>query len=354
MPAENALAFLRSLDGAKPPPNPILIAGPQAFLRECVLDAVARRLMRDGLKYRAFQIANAADSASVMEELRASDLFAPKRMMVCRVMRTYRERGGEVSDDGEESSGREARGGADAGLADAIAQCAPPNHLVIVYDKDSAPAKVRRAAESAGVVINCLRPFDNQLPQYAQMFARGFQLKLPQSAAELLVSRHGGDLATIANALWKIAIRLENGAAVEAADLAEHGPAKIPEAFEIAESLSAGKSGAAMTQLERALAGGRDVFEILAVEVIPVMRRMMVAATMLAARKRDSEIGAALGFGPMSPLATRAIDGARRFGLARLERVYQRASELDADLKNGQVKDREEALSALFLDLLAS
>jgi DNA polymerase III delta subunit len=353
VPAENALAFLRTLDGPKPLANPILIAGPQAFLREYVLDAVARRLMRDGLKYRAFQIANAADSASVMEELRASDLFAPKRVMVCRVMRTYRERGGEVSDDGEESSGREARG-ADAGLADAIAQCAPPNHLVIVYDKDSAPAKVRRAAESAGMVINCLRPFDNQLPQYAQMFARGFRLKLPQSGAELLVSRHGGDLATIANALWKIAIRLEKGAAVEAADLAEQGSAKIPEAFEIAESLSAGKSGAAMTQLARALAGGRDVFEILAVEVIPVMRRMMVAATMLAARKRDSEIGAALGFGPMSPLATRAIDGARRFGLARLERVYQRASELDADLKNGQVKDREEALSALLLDLLAN
>ena len=76
MPAENALAFLRSIDGSKPPPNPVLIAGPQAFLREYVLDAVARRLMRDGLKYRAFQIANAADSTSVMEELRASDLFA--------------------------------------------------------------------------------------------------------------------------------------------------------------------------------------------------------------------------------------------------------------------------------------
>lgn len=349
MPTENALAFLRVIETAKSLPHAILIAGPQAFLREYIVDAIARRLIREGLQYRTFQIANAAGFADVVEELRAPDLFAPKRLLVCRVMKSFR---GDESAS-EDTQDKETRGG-DAGLIGAVTEARAPNHLVVVYDKDAAPAKIRRAAESAGTMVMCLRPFDNQLPQYAQTFARALELKLSQSAAELLISRHGGDLSAINNALDKLAIHLEKGASIEAADLSDRGPSKIPELFEIAESLSSGKMPAALSQLQRALGGGRDVFEILALEVIPVMRRMMLAASMLAARKGVGEIAGTLGFGPGSPLATRAIEGARRFGLARLERVYKRASELDEDFKNGEIKDREGALAALVIDLMSA
>src|SRR5580658_1473942 len=350
MPAENALGFLRIVETAKTLPAAILIAGPNAYLRECIVDTIARRLIREGLQCRTFQIANASDFASVVEELRAPDLFAPKRMLVCRVMRSFRDRGGDESAPSDDAGEKETRGG-DTGLIAAVTDACAPNHLVIVYDKDAAPAKIRRAAESAGMLVNCMRPFDNQLPMYAQSFARGFGLKLSQSAGELLVARHGGDLSAIANALSKLAIHLEKGASIDSADLAEHGPSKLPEPFEIAESLSAGRTTATLAQLTRALAGGRDPFELLAVEFIPVMRRMMLAASMLAARKSTFDIAGALGFGPSSPLATRAIDGAKRFGLARLQRAYQRASELDVDFKNGEIKDRAGALSALVLDL---
>jgi len=265
-------------------------------------------------------------------------------------MRSFRDRGGDDSPPNDDSSEKETRGG-DVGLIGAVTEARPPNHLVIVYDKDAAPAKIRRAAESAGMLVNCLRPFDNQLPQYAQSFARGFGLKLSQSAAELLIARHGGDLSAIANALGKLAIHLEQGASIEASDLSEQGPSKLPEPFEIAESLSAGRTAATLAQLTRALGGGRDPFELLAVEFIPVLRRMMLAASMLAARKSTYDIAGALGFGPSSPLATRAIDGAKRFGLAKLQRAYHRASELDEDFKNGETKARAEALSSLVLEL---
>jgi DNA polymerase III delta subunit len=266
-------------------------------------------------------------------------------------MRSFRDRGGDESGPSDDAAEKETRGG-DAGLIGAVTEARAPNHLVIVYDKDAAPAKIRRAAESAGMLVNCLRPFDNQLPQYAQSFARGFGLKLSQNAAELLIARHGRDLSAIANALGKLAIHLEQGASIEAGDLSEHGPSKLPEPFEIAESISSGKTAATLAQLTRALGGGRDPFELLAVEFIPVLRRMMLAASMLAARKSTYDIAGALGFGPSSPLATRAIDGAKRFGLARLQRAYHRASELDEDFKNGETKARAEALSALVLDLM--
>jgi DNA polymerase III delta subunit len=350
MAVENALGFIRIVESTKTMPAAIVIAGPQAFLREYLVDAIARRLTAEGLQHRTFQIANAFDFASVVEELRAPDLFAPKRLLVCRVMRSFRDRGGDDNAPVEEAAEKETRGG-DAGLIGAISEARPPNHLVVVYDKDAAPAKIRRAAESSGMLVNCLRPFDNQLPQYAQSFARRYGLKLSAIAAEMLVARHGGDLSAIANALDKLAIALEQGASIEPSDLTEHGLSKLPEPFEIAESVSAGNTAATLAQLTRALGGGRDPFELLAVEFIPVLRRMMLAAAMLAARKSSYDIAGALGFSPSSPLAGRAIDGAKRFGLARLQRAYYRASQLDEDFKNGEILARAEALSALVLEL---
>lgn len=337
---------------AKTMPMAVVIAGPHGFLREYLLAALAARMVREGMQYRAFQIASASDSAAVIEELRAPDLFAPKRMLVCRVMRSFRERGGDDADDAGEGSARGGRGG-DNSLADLVASNRGPSQLVIVYEKDSAPAKVRRAAESAGVLVNCLRPFENQLTQYAQIFARGFDLRLSPHAADLIVSRHGGDLAAIANALSKLAVVMEKGAQVEAADLNEPGTARLPELFEIAESIAAGRASAALAQMSRSIGAGREPVEILAVEVIPVMRRMMIAAAMLAARRSSGEIAGSLGLNPASSLAARAIEGARKIGLVRLERAYRRAAELDTGFKNGQIKDREGALSSLVLELTA-
>ena len=84
-----------------------------------------------------------------------------------------------------------------------------------------------------------------------------------------------------------------------------------------------------------------------------MMRRMMLAASMTAEKRSVPQIAAALGMSPSSPLAMRAIDGARRFGLARLGRAYRRVSEMDADFKNGRIKEREEALAEMLLELMS-
>ncbi|MGA6970253.1 MAG: hypothetical protein WBY93_01375, partial [Candidatus Binatus sp.] len=170
-------------------------------------------------------------------------------------------------------------------------------------------------------------------------------------AMDLIISRHGGDLAAIANVLGKVTIFTEPGAAVQPGDLDE-GARRMPEAFELAESVARGRTSAALAQLGRALALGREVFEILAVEIIPMMRRMMIAASMMASRRSPGDVAAALGLPPQSGLATRAIEGGRRFGLARLERAYWRACAMDAGFKDGTIKEREQALAGLLLDLM--
>jgi DNA polymerase III delta subunit len=228
------------------------------------------------------------------------------------------------------------------------------SHLILLYERDYPPAKIRRAAEKSALLINCMRPFDNQIDQYAQAFAQSLGLKLAPAALDALISRHGGDIAAMANALGKVTIFAEPGKAVQPDDLDEAGAKRMPEAFELADSLARGRMSAALAQLGRSLSLGRDVFEILAVEIIPVMRRMMIAASLLAARRSQGDISSALGLPPQSTMAARAIEGARRFGLKRLENAYWRACAMDAAFKNGELKEREEALAGLLLDLMGA
>ncbi len=70
-------------------------------------------------------------------------------------------------------------------------------------------------------------------------------------------------------------------------------------------------------------------------------------------RQSTAQIAAALGMSPSSPLAMRAIEGARRFGVVRLNEAYRRVAQLDADFKNGEIKEREEALAGMLLELMA-
>jgi hypothetical protein len=85
-----------------------------------------------------------------------------------------------------------------------------------------------------------------------------------------------------------------------------------------------------------------------------VMRRMMIAASMLASKKSPADVSSALGLPPQSGLAIRAIEGARRFGLQRVERAYWRACRMDAEFKNGLLKEREGALAGLLLELMGA
>jgi DNA polymerase III delta subunit len=355
MPLETALAYLRGAgaEQQKRIPPVVVIFGPHAFLREYVLDSIVRKLVADGCQYRSFQIGAGDDYGAALNELRAPDLFAPRRAIACRILKSRRDKT-ETADEVDVGDARASgSAGSEAALVAAIESARGPGSLILLYEKDNAPAKVRRAAEKSALLVNCMRPFDNQIEQYVNAFANSLGLKLSPAAIDLVISRHGGDLAAVANTLGKVTIFAEPGKAVQPGDLDE-GARRMPEAFELAESVARGRATAALAQLGRALALGRDVFEILAIEIIPMMRRMMIAASMMSSRRSPGDVAVALGLPPQSGLATRAIEGARRFGPARLERAYWRACAMDAGFKDGTIKEREEALAGLILDLMGA
>src|SRR5208283_3615212 len=253
MPLETALAYLRGAAAQRQIPPAVVIFGPHAFLREYVLDSIVRKLVAEGCQHRSFQIGAGDDYGAVLNELRASDLFAPKRAIACRILRSRRDRAETAGADADAGDARgSGSGGSEAALAAAIETARGPGNLILLYEKDNAPAKIRRAAEKSALLVNCMRPFDNQIEQYVNAFAQALGLRLSPAALDLIISRHGGDLAAVANTLAKVTIFAEPGVPVQPRDLDE-GARRMPEAFELAESVARGRASAALAQLGRAL-----------------------------------------------------------------------------------------------------
>ncbi|MGH7948284.1 MAG: DNA polymerase III subunit delta [Candidatus Binataceae bacterium] len=350
MATESALQFIRSLDGARRPPAAVVIAGPQAFLREFALRALARSLAAQGYQYRPVQLGAADSIAELFDELSGADLFAPKKFVACRVLKSRRESASDDDDAAGSKAGRSRAG--DAILAEAVESVRSPLCLALLFERDTPPAPVKRAAEKSALLVNCQRPFDNQLEQYFRAFARAEGFDLAADAADDLVTRFGSDLAAAANAIAKSATTADTPGQLDVQSLREPAGTRTPTLFELSESISLGRGAAAIAQYDRAVALGRDPMELFGVEIVPVLRRMMIAAAMLARRKSAGEIAAALGMSAQSSLAIRAIDGARRLGPARLEKALSRATELDRGLKNGTIRERQQAICSLLLDLL--
>ncbi|MBF6567364.1 MAG: hypothetical protein IVW54_00640 [Candidatus Binataceae bacterium] len=354
MPAETAIAFLRTLERPREVPCVVLISGPHHFLREYVLDRVANSLREQQFKYRPFQIANSEDAAAALQELSEPDLFAARRVIVCRILKSVREIA--ANDEGRGAAGRGKAAGIEAALIEASDVASKGgNRLVMVYERDNAPAKIRREVEKNGLVINCMRPFDNQIGQYAGLFARLAGCRLAPDAADRLAADFASDLGGIANAIAKAQIGQSDGqptgGTLKASDFAGDSSGRAPELFQISEAVSRGDVLAALGMLDRAMGVGRDALEILGVELVPTLRRMMLAAALLRKGKSASGVAAALGMPPGSHLAAQAVDGARRYG-GGLSRAYQAAIGLDASIKSGLVSETREALARLLIDLI--
>ena len=349
MPSENALAFLSQLDAGKALiPPVVLIAGPQAFLKEYVLDGCRDKLRGPGRDSQSFQIGPGGDFGAVLEAIAAPGLFSPASVVCCRILRSR----AAADDDAEGGETRSSRGADDSKLSRAIELARNPSHLILLYDRDSAPANVNRQVEKAGLAILCNKPFESQLAQCATLFARRLGLKVNYATADTLAERYGANLAAMHNALVLAAIA---SAEHKPDDFLRAGPGATDigtELFQISESLSGDQPLMPFAMIDRAVAIGRDPTELLSLEIIPALRRLLIAATLGMQGQGPAEVAMEVSMSPRSPRVTALCNAARRYGLRRLTRTFRDAIEMDAGFKNGTVKEREPALSGLLAGLL--
>jgi DNA polymerase III delta subunit len=341
------LEFLRACGRRSQLPAAIIIYGPQVFLREYALDTALECLGSAAGECLRMQLGANDTPAALLSELSGLSLFAPARVIVCRVARPGRARIQSGTDEDDGASPRSS----DAQLAEAIAKLPASVRLLLLYEHERAPAAVNRAAERCGLAVVCSKPFANQVEQYARLFARRLRLELSADACAHLVERCQGDLGTVHNALALIAVELGAKARVGLEEVRRPFSGVAPELFDLARCVSAAQAGRFLALLDRACALGRDTVEVLAVEIVPTLRRMLLAASMLNQGHGRTQIARALGMAPQSPAVESAMDGAARLGLDRIRKAYREAVELDVAFKTGLVRERETALCRLMLEL---
>src|ERR1700680_5176983 len=130
MPLENALAYLPGPASRKLPPVAVIF-GPHAFLREYVLDSIVRKLVAAGCQYRSFQIGSGDDYGAVLNELRAPDLFAPRRAIACRILKSRRDKAENAADTDGGDARASGSGGSEAALVDTIESARGPGNLIL-------------------------------------------------------------------------------------------------------------------------------------------------------------------------------------------------------------------------------
>jgi DNA polymerase III delta subunit len=349
MAVESALGFLRGAARSREVPPLVVIAGAHAFLRECVLDMLKRELRAQGYQYFTTQAADASGIRSALEEARGTDLFAARRLVVCRILKGNRE----AEDNGASRPGRTKSDSGGDGVVAMLERLAGPNRLVLLYERDSAPAKIQRVAENSGLLINCPRPFDNQIGSYADELARINRVKLATGARVRLCESFGGDLCAIANAIARASVSRGNDVTLGEADFSDPVAGRIPMVFEIANQIAHGDLPGALTLIERALELGREPLEILGVEMAPIVRRMLGAAEIMAQGKSQQAVAVALGLPSGSSFASRAIEGARRLGIVRLRQAHRNIVALEEGIKSGRIKEAGEALAGIVIELTA-
>lgn len=353
MASENALGLLSQLDSGKAMlPAAIVIAGPQTFLKEYVFDCCCAAIRAKGLPLQHFQVGSGDDLGAVIEAACEPSLFAPATAAACRILRSRRGAESDAEEEGGEQRSA-GGGGVDSGLARALDSVRLPSHLIVLYERDSAPAKIARQVEKAGLMVACNRPFESHLAQYAAIFARRLGLRLSSPSADLLVMRYGANLLAIHNALALASLVKDDQNPDDFLRAATSGARAGGELFALSESLTAPSPTQPFAVMDSALTLGRDPVELLAVEVIPAIRRMLTAAQLSAKGSSTTDIAMALGLSPRSPMAAQAVAAAHRYGEPRLAAVYAEAIDLDAGFKSGSIRERESALSLLIAHLVA-
>ncbi len=346
MRSQTALEFLSDLTAGHTPPAVVHVFGPNAFLREYVMDAVVLALKTHGFERVSFHLSNSDDARPILEELSDSGLFTRRKVITCRIVRASRT-------GSESERARAGKTALETALGRTIPNLPPNVSLVILYERESLPANLSRAVQENGAAVVCPRPFANQIVRYAQLFGRRLGARLPNNVYVQLAEGCGDDLGAIYNAIEKISLQGEQAGQAEIVQHTSDDHAAAPQLFELARALSEAEPGVFCARLERALALGREPVEILAVEIIPTLRRMLVAASLLAARQAPSQIGQALGWPAHSQIVQSTVSGARRLGLERVRQLYREAIALDKDFKTGAVKQREAALFRLAFGLAA-
>ena len=175
-------------------------------------------------------------------------------------------------------------------------------------------------------------PFANQVPAWAQRFARERHVRLTEEAAALLADLIGSDLYALASELDKLAAfvlpqnEIDTNAVTACA-----GDLNAPSVFDFADALGQRDRQRALQLLRQVLADERGALPVLQ-SLVSHFRRLWQVKELLAGGTPENQIERVIGLRGMR-LRT-LISQSRSFSVSDLRNLFHRAAELDLTFKS--------------------
>lgn len=219
-------------------------------------------------------------------------------------------------------------------LLPCVADPSPATCLVFLGDKIDQRKKFFQEVKKHGELVECKRPYENQLGAFIREEARELGKRVEPAAVELLLYLVGNNLGELATQLAKVATFAGERDTVTVADVREIvSDTKVESVFDLANALGERNLIKAFRSLATILRDGEAPLMLLAM-IARHFRQLWRVRELVANKVGQQEISRQTGINPY--FLKGIVEQARNFTVPELRRVFETLYAADLALKGGE------------------
>lgn len=218
-------------------------------------------------------------------------------------------------------------------LLPCIQNPSPSSCLIFQGEKIDQRKKFFTELKKHGVLVECKRPYENQLGGFIRSEAAMYAKKITSEASEMLVHLVGNNLQELASQLEKVALYAGERGTVELTDVRNIvSDTKVDNVFELSNSLGNRDLPAAMRRLQTILRDGEAPLMLLAM-ITRHFRQIWQVRELMDAKVSEQEIGKKTGINPY--FLKGVLKQARNFNPTECRTLFELLLESDLSMKSG-------------------
>lgn len=209
----------------------------------------------------------------------------------------------------------------------------PTSCLIIQGEKIDQRKKFFTELKKHGVLVECKRPYENQLGAFIKSEAGGYGKRINAAAAEMLVHLVGNNLQELASQIEKVAMYAGQRGTIELSDVRSIvSDTKVDNVFELANALGAKNLATAMRRMQTILRDGEAPLMLLAM-ITRHFRQVWQVRELLDKKAAEPEIAKKTGINPY--FLKGMLKQASNFSTGECRRLFELFFAADLSMKSG-------------------
>lgn len=209
----------------------------------------------------------------------------------------------------------------------------PSTCLIIQGEKIDQRKKIFAEIKKNGVLVECKRPYENQLGGFIRSEAELYGKRIKPEAAEMLVHLVGNNLQELAAQIEKVSVYAGDRAIIELDDVKNIvSDTKVDNVFELSNSLGNRDINAAMRRMQTILRDGEAPLMLLAM-ITRHFRQIWQIRELLDRRGSESEIASKTGINPY--FLKGMLKQAGNFSRVECRNLFEQFLDADIAMKSG-------------------